>query len=266
MKTKKKKKWQGLGNDFIILTEEKATPELAKIMCDRNFGIGADGLFSPRKSENSDIGWDFFNSDGSIAQMCGNGIRCFAKFVRAHNLVNKDEFSVETLAGIIRPHILNDGRVRVDMREPVLEAKKIPVNTDTPQDFEIEGFRASAVSMGNPHCVIFTDDDSKKLAREFGPKIEQHVLFPEKTNVEFINIKNRKKIRLDVYERGCGITLACGTGACASVVAGVLKGLLDDTVAVELPGGELTIEYDGKNAYMTGEATKVFSGEFYLNG
>ena len=134
--------------------------------------------------------------------MCGNGIRCFAKFVRAHNLVNKDEFSVETLAGIIRPHILNDGRVRVDMGKPVLEAKKIPVNTDTPQDFEIEGFRAAAVSMGNPHCVIFTDDDSKKLAREFGPKIEQHVLFPDKTHVEFIKIKNRKKIRLDVYERG----------------------------------------------------------------
>lgn len=264
MKTIKFEKWQGLGNDFIILTEEKATPELAKIMCDRNFGIGADGLFSPRKTENTDIGWDFFNSDGSIAQMCGNGIRCFAKFARAHNLVNKDEFSVETLAGTIIPRILHDGRVRVDMGKPVFEAKKIPVNTDTPQDFEIEGFRASAVSMGNPHCVIFTDGDSKKLAREYGAKIEPHPLFPQKTNVEFVRIENPSKMRLDVYERGCGITLACGTGACAATVAGVLKGLLNDTVKVELPGGELTIEYKDKNVYMTGDATKVFEGEFYL--
>ena len=124
MKTIKFEKWQGLGNDFVILTEEKATPELAKIMCDRNFGIGADGLFSPKKTLNTDIGWDFYNSDGSVAQMCGNGIRCFAKFVREHNLVNKDEFSVETLAGTIIPSILEDGRVRVDMGMPILDAKK----------------------------------------------------------------------------------------------------------------------------------------------
>lgn len=263
MKTIKFEKWQGLGNDFIILTEEKATPELAKIMCDRNFGIGADGLFSPKKTLNTDIGWDFYNSDGSVAQMCGNGIRCFAKFVREHNLVNKDEFSVETLAGTIIPSILEDGRVRVDMGMPILDAKKIPVDVSTPQDFEIEGFRASAVSMGNPHCVIFTDGDSKKLAREFGPKIEPHKLFPQKTNVEFVKIENRSKMRLDVYERGCGITLACGTGACAATVGGILKGLLDNTVTVELPGGELTIEYNGKNVYMTGCATKVFEGEFF---
>ena len=265
MKTVKFEKWQGLGNDFIILVQDEATGELAKIMCDRNFAIGADGLFSPKKSQNADIAWDFYNSDGSIAQMCGNGIRCFAKFAQAHNLVNKNEFSVETLAGIITPHILDDGRVRVNMGKPILEASKIPVNTDNAQDFEIEGFRATAVSMGNPHCVIFTDGNTKELARQYGPKIEQHKLFPQKTNVEFIKVQNRTNIRLDVYERGCGITLACGTGACASVVAGVLKGILDNVVKVELPGGELTIEYNGENVYMTGAATKVFEGEFYLN-
>lgn len=263
MKTIKFEKWQGLGNDFIILKEEKATPELAKIMCDRNFGIGADGLFSPVKTEDTDIGWDFYNSDGSIAQMCGNGIRCFAKFARENNFVNKDEFSVKTLAGTIIPKILPDGRVQVNMGKPTLEAQKIPVNTSTPQDFEIEGFRASAVSMGNPHCIIFTQDNSQKLAREIGPKIESHKLFPEKTNVEFVKIENPSKMRLDVYERGCGITLACGTGACAATVAGILKGLLDNTVKVELPGGTLTIEYNGENVYMTGAATKVFEGEFY---
>ena len=264
MKTIKFEKWQGLGNDFVILNDEKATPELARIMCNRNFGVGADGLFSPVKTQDTDIGWDFYNSDGSIAQMCGNGIRCFAKFAKENKLVDKNEFSVKTLAGTIVPKILPDGRVRVDMGKPILEAQKIPVNIETPQDFEIEGFSASAISMGNPHCIIFTKEDSTKLAHTFGPKIELHKLFPEKTNVEFVQIKNSSKIRLDVYERGCGITLACGTGACAAVVAGVLKGLLDNTVTVELPGGELTIEYSGENVYMTGMATKVFEGEFFL--
>lgn len=265
MKEIKFEKWQGLGNDFIILNHETATPALAKIMCDRKFGIGADGLFSPIKTEDTDIGWEFFNSDGTAAQMCGNGIRCFAKFAINNGLINKNKFSVKTLAGTIVPEILPDGRVRVDMGVPILEAQKIPVNSDTPQDFEIEGFRACAVSMGNPHCIIFTEEDSTKSALEMGPKIEPHSLFPEKTNVEFVQIKNHAHIRLDVYERGCGITLACGTGACAAVVAGVLKGLLNDTVTVELPGGELTIEYKGENVYMTGPAAHVFSGVFFAD-
>ena len=263
MKTIKFEKWQGLGNDFVILKEQKATSELAKNMCDRNFGVGADGLFSPIKTDDTDIGWDFYNSDGSVAQMCGNGIRCFAKFARENNFVNKDEFSVKTLAGVIVPKILPDGKVRVNMGKPILEAKRIPVNTSLAQDFKVEGFNAIAVSMGNPHCVIFTQDGTCKLAREFGPKIESHELFPQKTNVEFVQIKNKSRVRLDVYERGCGITLACGTGACATVVAGVLKGFLDNNVTVELPGGELSIEYDGENVYMTGSATKVFEGEYY---
>ena len=260
-------KWQGLGNDFIILENADATSELAKIMCNRNFGIGADGIFSAVKfdrspsAENADIAWKFYNSDGSIAQMCGNGMRCFAKYVFDKGIIKKHKFSVQTLAGVIIPEILETGKVRVDMGKPVFDAAKIPVTVDNPDDFEVEGFKAAAVSMGNPHCVIFTDGFTKEKALEFGPRIEVSPIFPEKTNVEFVEIISRKKIKIDVFERGCGITLACGTGACATVALGVKKGLLDEEVTVILPGGELLIEYtEGSHVFMTGEAHKVFSG------
>ncbi len=260
-------KWQGLGNDFIIAENLSLTPEIAQKLCDRNFGIGADGIFCPTKPEaGGDIAWDFYNSDGSIPEMCGNGIRCFAKYVLEKGLVKKNKFSVETLAGVIIPEILDNGNVRVDMGVPVLEASKIPVNVETPQNFKVEGFEASAVSMGNPHCIIFTEGNPRTQAVEKGIRIELSPLFPEKTNVEFVKIISRSEIQLDVWERGCGITLACGTGACASVVAGVLRGLLDNKVRVNLPGGALEIEYNGtteapdKSAYMTGGAKKVFVG------
>lgn len=256
-------KWQGLGNDFIILENEKATSELAKELCDRNFGIGADGLFSAKKTDEADIAWDFYNSDGSIAQMCGNGIRCFAKYVYEHGLIDKKKFSVLTLKGLIVPEIMDNGLVKVDMGEPVLSAEKIPVNALNPMDFEVEGYKASAVSMGNPHCLIFTDKDGEILAKKDGSKIETSKIFPEKTNVEFINVISRNKIKVNVWERGCGITLACGTGACASVVAGVKKGLLDSKVEVILPGGSLNIEWEGKNVYMTGPAQKSFEGVYF---
>jgi len=263
-------KWQGLGNDFIILENADATSELAKVMCDRNFGVGADGLFSAVKfdrspsAENADIAWKFYNSDGSIAQMCGNGMRCFAKYVYDNGIINKHKFSVQTLAGVIVPEILETGKVKVDMGLPVFDAARIPVKTADVFDFEVEGFKAAAASMGNPHCVIFTDDDTKKLALEAGPNIESSPLFPEKTNVEFVKILSRKKIKVDVFERGCGITLACGTGACASVALGVKKGLLDEEVDVILPGGELQIHYkEGSHVFMTGEAQRVFSGVWY---
>lgn len=259
-------KWQGLGNDFIILEENDAnllTPDLAKKMCDRKIGIGADGIFAPVKSKIADIGWIFYNSDGTIAQMCGNGIRCFAKYVFEKHLVEKKEFKVETLAGIITPKILENGNVRVDMGTPVFETEKIPVNTKDNFDFEILGYKASAVSMGNPHCVIYTEENSEKLAKEIGPKIETSELFPEKTNVEFVNIIDKSKVKMDVWERGCGITLACGTGACATIVTGVQKGLVDNVCEVVLPGGILKIEYEkGKNVFMEGPATKAFFGEF----
>lgn len=275
-------KWQGLGNDFIIVEAVKLTPEIAIRLCDRNFGIGADGIFCPTlpkgvadanscpasAKEGGDIGWDFYNADGSIAEMCGNGMRCFAKYVLERGLVEKRKFSVETPAGIIIPEVLDNGQVRVDMGKPVLKAAKIPINVvdDEAQDFKVEGFKAAAVSMGNPHCVIFSNSDTRAQAIEKGIRIEFNPIFPEKTNVEFVKIISRGEIQVDVWERGCGITLACGTGACASVVTGVLKGLLDSKVRVNLPGGALEIEYNGtveapyENVYMTGDAKKVFEG------
>lgn len=270
-------KMQGLGNDFVVLDYEeyiksKKTPEeLAVKLCDRHFGIGADGLIiiNPNTKE-TDIGWIFYNADGSIAQMCGNGIRCFSKYVYDKGYVNKKEFSVETKAGIIIPKLLEDGRVRVNMSNPILEPKKIPVNVENNLNFEVKvsdrTFTANAVSMGNPHCVIITDENTKELALKYGREIETHELFPEKTNVEFIKILSRDEINLDVWERGCAITLACGTGACASVTSAILNGLCDNKVKVNLPGGQLVIEWDGSkedvnhNIYMSGPANYSFEG------
>ena len=258
-------KWQGLGNDFIILTDTDATPELAVKMCDRKFGIGADGIFSPVKSDKADIGWKFYNSDGTSAQMCGNGIRCFAKFVKKHNLTDKNKFSVETLAGIITPEILDNGNVKVDMGSPVLEPSKIPALVDSSLSTIVQGFEATLVSMGNPHCIIFCDEDAEIMAKSYGSSIETDKIFPEKTNVEFVNIVSENKVRVNVWERGCGITLACGTGACATVVAGVNRKLISENTEVVLPGGSLNIFYNkaGDNhVYMQGPAQFVFSGEF----
>lgn len=278
-------KMQGLGNDFVILDYpeyEKANiamPELAKKLCDRNFGVGADGMIIPNTTpadKNADIGWFFYNSDGSIAQMCGNGIRCFAKYARNNNLVNSDEFAVETLAGIIVPSIQKNGEVKVKMSVPIIEPAKIPFLGDKNLNYEVKidekTFKLNAISMGNPHCVIFTDDNSDilEMAKKYGPKLEKHELFPEKTNVEFIKILSKSEMDLRVYERGCGITLACGTGACASVVAGILNNLTENIVKVNLAGGSLTIEWQGSkedlnhNVFMTGPAEYTFFAEYIL--
>jgi len=258
-------KWHGLGNDFIILTEDTATSELAVKLCDRKFGIGADGIFSAKKTDKADIAWDFYNSDGSIAEMCGNGIRCFAKYAYNSGLAADKKFKVLTKKGIVIPEIMESGDVRVNMGEPVFKAEDIPVKASDPMNFEVEGYKASAVSMGNPHCIIFVEGEGDKKALLDGSKIETSILFPQKTNVEFVEVINKNKIKVNVWERGCGITLACGTGACASVASGVKKGILEDEVEVVLPGGSLNIEYKGKgNIYMTGAAIKVFDGEFYL--
>ena len=277
-------KMNGLGNDFIIvdaqdvLEKNLTYKQLAKKMCDRNFGIGADGLIivnPPDVNTDADISWRIFNSDGSEPQMCGNGIRCFAKYVYKKGLVNNKKFTVWTLAGIITPEILDNGEVKVNMGKPILETGKIPAaleNLDCiinyPLEIEDKEFCITAVSMGNPHCVIFTDEDSGMLARKFGPKIEINPMFPEKTNVEFVKVISRNNIKIDVWERGCGITLACGTGACASTVAAVLNDLTDNTVKADLPGGSLTIEWnkDQPNAsvFMTGKSEFVFEGEYFL--
>lgn len=274
-------KMQGLGNDFIILDFEEynkidiSKSDLAQRLCDRHFGIGADGLIIVNPNpKNADIGWFFYNSDGSIAQMCGNGMRCFAKYVYDKKIMTKNEFSVETEAGNIIPEIIDNETIRVNMSQPILEPSKIPVTVSSNLNFDIKAgdrfFNANAVSMGNPHCVIFTEEDTKKLALKYGPFIEVHELFPEKTNVEFAKVISRKEITLDVWERGCAITLACGTGACATVAAAILNGLCESMVKVNLPGGKLIIEWLGtaqnpdKDIFMSGDARYVFTGEISI--
>lgn len=276
-------KMQGCGNDFVIVDYDEfkkadlKMSEMAIKLCDRHFGVGADGFIIPYKDcDEADIGWFFYNSDGSTAQMCGNGMRCFAKYVYDKKLVDKNEFSVKTLAGIIKPKILENGQVRVNMSKPVLETERIPFLPNNNLNYKIAVknriFTGNAISMGNPHFVIFVDkeDDLLELAKTYGPEIELGAEFPEKTNVEFIKIKSYKRIELCVWERGCGITLACGTGACASVVAGILNGYLENSVNVELLGGEVNVIWNGSpnkpdgDVFLSGPAEYVFEADFNL--
>lgn len=282
MKTIKLTKMQGCGNDFVIIDypEYEKTglkmSELAKKVCNRNFGVGADGMIIPKlnpENKEADISWYFYNSDGSTAQMCGNGMRCFAKYCIDNKLVDKKSFSVETLAGIIKPELLDNGLIKVNMGKPILENKKIPFWSEngekklTALDRE---FEITPVSMGNPHCVIITDEDPMKLAQTYGPVIEKHEFFPEKTNTEFVRIKSRMEIDMRVFERGCGITLACGTGACASVVACVLNNLTENKVKVNLLGGPVFIEWQGsaddkeQDIFLIGSANYSFFADYIL--
>ena len=282
MKTIKLTKMQGCGNDFVIIDypEYEKTglkmSELAKKVCNRNFGVGADGMIIPKlnpENKEADISWYFYNSDGSTAQMCGNGMRCFAKYCIDNKLVDKKSFSVETLAGIIKPELLDNGLIKVNMGKPILENKKIPFWSEngekklTALDRE---FEITPVSMGNPHCVIITDEDPMKLAQTYGPVIEKHEFFPEKTNTEFVRVKSRMEIDMRVFERGCGITLACGTGACASVVACVLNNLTENKVKVNLFGGPVFIEWQGsaddkeQDIFLIGSANYSFFADYIL--
>ena len=270
-------KMQGCGNDFVILDYDEyeksglSMEKLAQKLCDRHFGIGADGMIIPDISvDGADIGWYFYNSDGSTAQMCGNGMRCFAKYVYDKQLVNKKQFSVNTSAGIISPEILDNGMVKVNMGKPILENEKIPFKGERKVHVKGREFEITPVSMGNPHCVIFTDEDPMHFAQTYGPDMEVHPYFPEKTNTEFVKILSKQEIKMCVYERGCGITLACGTGACASVVAGVLNNLTEQNVKVNLPGGAVNIEWCGnrenpdRDIYLTGPAQYSFTAEYML--
>jgi len=278
-------KMQGCGNDFVLLDYDQYVKglenkkwndmsEAAVKLCDRNFGIGADGLIIPNNdTDEADIGWFFYNSDGSTAQMCGNGIRCFAKYSVDTGLVNKKEFTVKTLAGIIKPNLMENGLIRVNMSKPILQPEKIPFIPNDNLNYKISVkdriFEGNAISMGNPHFIIFVngDEDILSLAKEYGPIIERAAEFPEKTNVEFVKIRSYKKIDLRVWERGCGITLACGTGACAAVVAGILNGYIENSVDVNLLGGTVRIDWNGskqfeqEDVFMTGPAEYVFTAE-----
>ena len=271
-------KMQGLGNDFVFMDFEEfektkmSLKELAIKLCDRHFGIGADGLIIPvpYSGNDADIEWHYVNSDGTLAQMCGNGMRCFAKYVYDKKLVNEKSFRVKTLAGIIKPEILDNGLIKVNMGNPILEDEKIPFKGKREITIKDKTFAIYPVSMGNPHCIIFTKDDTLQLAQTYGPEIEKRPYFPEKTNVEFVKLLSRNEVEMCVFERGCGITLACGTGACATAVACILNNFTEHNVKVNLLGGAVNIEWQGSqkdikhDVFMTGSANYTFKAEIML--
>jgi diaminopimelate epimerase len=273
-------KYQGLGNDFILIDNRHAaqpiiTPEQAIKMCDRHFGIGADGvIFVLPGKEGTEYTMRIYNSDGSEPEMCGNGIRCLAKFIadlEGNSEINKS-YRIDTLAGIIIPTLESNGEVTVDMGKPQLTAAAIPTTLNSesekviaqPLEVGNDTWSVTAVSMGNPHCITFVKDSQAIDLEKIGPLFEHHPAFPQRTNTEFIEVIKPDYIKMRVWERGAGITLACGTGACASVVAGVLNEKCDRNCTVELPGGCLQINWSQANdkVYMTGPAVEVFKGKY----
>ena len=271
-------KWHGLGNDFVLVEDrpERWPPRqlatLAGHICDRHFGIGGDGLIFIFKDDLGVMNMRIFNADGSEPEMCGNGLRCMAKYAYLHGLVSQRTFAVRTRAGVMVPEIIMDGdqavAVKVDMGEPVLDRERIPV-LGAPEARMIEeeialgGERVTvtAVSMGNPHCLVFVTDLSQAPVGSLGPRLERQELFPNHTNVEFIEIRSNDEIAVRVWERGVGETLACGTGACASVVGSALTNRTGRRVLVSLTGGQLLIEWSANNhVFMTGPAEEVFQG------
>ena len=290
-------KMHGIGNDYIYVNcfEEKVEnpSELSVKLSDRHFGIGADGLILIKPSKIADFCMEMYNADGSQAEMCGNGIRCVGKYVYDYGLTDKESISVETLAGIkYLDFTIENGKVSlitVNMGSPELIPSKIPVNVsalttdnkyteeaddkkmenneltqvvDKPLVVNGEEYKVTCVSMGNPHCVVFVDGTASFPLEEIGPKFESHELFPNRVNTEFIQILNRNEVNMRVWERGTGETLACGTGACASTVAGVLNGLTDEEITLHLLGGDLKVRWDREEnvVYMTGPAKVVFDG------
>jgi len=274
-------KMHGLGNDYIYVNcfeETVENPsEVAKKVSDRHFGIGSDGLVLIMPSERADFKMRMFNSDGSEAEMCGNAIRCVGKYVFDRGMTNKNVIRVETLAGIkVLELTVQDGKAKlviVDMGEPILKPENIPVNSDKEifrtEPVEIDGkeFKVTCVSMGNPHAVSYVKNVDIFPLEKIGPKMEHHPLFPKRINAEFVEVIDRTTLKMRVWERGAGETLACGTGACAVLVASVLNGVSERKATVKLLGGDLIIEWnETKNhVYMTGPAVKVFEGEVDLN-
>ena len=272
-------KMQGLGNDYVYVNCLKETiadpPALAKKISDRHFGVGSDGLIMINPSDKADFEMEMYNADGSRAEMCGNGIRCVAKYVYDYGLTDKTRISVETLAGIKYLDLtVENGKVslvRVDMGRAILEPENIPVQAegsrvvDEPLTVDGKEYRMTCVSMGNPHAVIFVDQDVRELPLEqIGPSFESHERFPKRINTEFARVLDRRTVEMRVWERGSGETLACGTGTCATAVACVLNGLTEDEITVHLLGGDLYIKWDREKdtVYMTGPAETVFDGEW----
>lgn len=270
-------KMHGLGNDFVVIDGVRQsvslTPEQIRFLGHRNFGVGFDQLLLVEKSETPgvDFRYRIFNADGGEVEQCGNGARCFVRFVHDQELTNKREIRVETLRGVIGPRLEDDGNVTVNMGAPVLEPDKIPfdsVSMDVIQTIPVGNAEVAitAVSMGNPHAVQVVDDVDAAPVDVQGPQIERHPRFPKRVNAGFMQIVDRHSIKLRVYERGAGETLACGTGACAAVVTGISRGLLDSPVRVSTRGGDLSIAWAGKGqpVLMTGPAVTVFTGEIEL--
>lgn len=271
-------KWQACGNDFVFVNamtmDIRPVVKKCVSICNRNFGIGADGIIFVLPSEKATLQMRIFNSDGSEAEMCGNGIRAFAKWAHELGLVSKHHFSVETGAGILFPELLPDGKVRVDMGVPHLNSSEIPVTgfgdgmvVNRKLTNDLHTYRITCVSMGNPHCVIFTDDIDRISLEEIGSRLEADAHFPRKTNVEFAQLLKKNLLRMRVWERGTGVTMACGTGTCATVVAAILNGLVEGEAEVILDGGNLHISWEGDSSahvFMIGPAEKVFEGEYII--
>lgn len=273
-------KMHGCGNDYVYVNcfKEKVDypNEIAKKVSDRHFGIGSDGMILIQPSEKADFRMSMYNMDGSEGKMCGNGIRCVAKYVYDYGLTDKTDISVETKGGMKYLDLnVEDGKVEtvtVDMGQPILEPKEIPVISEKDKvvaetiTIGKELYEITCISMGNPHAVVFVEDTSKVDIEKLGPMFENHALFPDRINTEFIQVIDKNTINMRVWERGSGETLACGTGACASVVACVLNGKTEDEVLVHLLGGDLKIKYDKEKqaVFMTGPATVVFDGEINI--
>ena len=277
-------KMQGAGNDFVVLDETQGLLGLTaadyRFLADRHFGVGADQILSVRAAPTPDVDFEYVihNADGGEVEQCGNGSRCFVRYVREQGLTKKNTVRVKVHGGVITLYELPDGQVKVDMGEPVLDLPRIPFNPALASALNEQGLLwrlgfgdqhadVAVVSMGNPHAVMTVADMAQAPVSSLGPLIEHHVAFPNRVNAGFMQIVSRSQIKLRVFERGAGETLACGTGACAAVVAGIRQGLLDSQVQVQTRGGVLTIEWQGAGqpVFMTGPATTVFSGEMEIN-
>jgi diaminopimelate epimerase len=272
----------GAGNDFVVLDGIRhALPpleSLAKRLADRHFGIGFDQLLVVRPSRAADFRMEIYNADGSQVEMCANGIRCFFQYLRETGHTTKDALRVETLSGVVTPRWAGPGRVTVDMGPPVLAPAKIPTRLGDPGGagpvldvlLRVDGqqLSVSSVSMGNPHCVVYVADVDDAPVETLGPKLERHDAFPNRVNVEFVQVVSRSHVRQRTWERGAGETLACGSGACATAVASILRGVAEPRLRVELRGGDLDIAWAGGAAsvFMTGPAVTVFTGSIEVEG